>query len=344
MTIQRRPLFLLALFVSLMPLAGQTQPVVDYLVSQVPSDPQADGSNRYSLTDIQTVIGAELYWNVLLRRAVFVDPNSRLTFSVVIDSRLGRVGSQIVEWTVPPTLRRGEIYVSRELLESVFALFPDYTAPGQAESGAEAPDEPPVSDGLPEEPPTAGDSGPIQIKRLLLLTVPAGGAVSDATGSSKAVAKRLIDQLSGALKEGGIEVTSLEWDPEKAAETYLEADALLALRVESASPTMRTAFLYYSVGAARIGEQASGLWPWSRVSESHKQDSRGIAELLYRSYIGEFGETRAVGLRSGPLDVLEGRQFPAVLLNLGIDPGATEEEIQKAAGAIGRSILEMKKS
>jgi N-acetylmuramoyl-L-alanine amidase len=82
---------------------------------------------------------------------------------------------------------------------------------------------------------------------------------------------------------------------------------------------------------------------WSRVSLNYQQASRTLGDLLHRAYQDTLGATRTAGLRNGPIDLLQGRQVPSVLISLGISPASGEVEIRRTADVIGNSLVSLKK-
>ncbi|MBV6480593.1 MAG: hypothetical protein DIKNOCCD_00300 [bacterium] len=317
------------------------QKALDSLLEKVIPEEQAGDLNVYSLTDIQAVLGASLSWNALLRRAVLIEPEGGLSFSLVVGSPLGRCGPDIVEWPQAPILRNGEVYVSRGLLETVFSRYPNYKLPGQEE---EPPAEPPLaeqgSEGEPEEPPPSS-SGDLQIKSVMAILLPSQNAIASATGQSASPTARLVEELRRILEGNGIKLKSVSWNPKTPEKTYMDTDTLLAFRIESASPVMKSSFCYYD--APSPGAKGSELVEWNRVSQNYKRDSRAIADLMCRNFVSTFGDNRSIGLRGGPYQVLQGREAPGVLINLGISPSQSDEEIKKTAEIIGSSLAQIRK-
>lgn len=344
MMIQKRPIILTGLIAISLIAPGvpvYAQGALQNLLDKVIPDEQAGDLNVYALTDIQAVLGASLSWNALLRRAVLVESEGGLSFSMVIGSPLGRCGSEIVEWPQVPTLRTGEVYVSRGLLETVFNRFPDYKLPGQE---LEEPAEPPVADQdteeVPEEPPPAS-SGDLQIKNIMTILLPSKQAVASGTGQSASPTARLIEELRRILDSNGIKLKSVSWNPKDPEKTYMGTDTLLAFRIESATPVMKSSFCYYD--APSPGRRGNELVEWNSGSQNYKRDSRAIADLMYRNFVNAFGESRSIGLRGGPYEVLQGREAPGILINLGISPSNSEEEIKKTAEVIGASLAQIRK-
>jgi len=335
-------LILICLLTNQTPLPAQG--VLDTLLEKVPIDETAGDRNIYSLTDIQAVLGASLSWNALLRRAILKEPESGLTFALVVESPLGRVGTEIVEWPDAPTQRRGEVYVSRGLLEAVFKRYPNYQLPGQeVEEPEPTPEEGASSGAVPEEPPPSEMGGDKPIQNVLAILLPSKSVIAEGTGEKTTPAGIMAGELRKVLDANGIKLTSVNWDPKTPEKSYVEADALVALRVEAASPPLRSSFCYYDAPGLSTEVKGTRLYEWSRVSLNHKRDSRAIADLMYRNYVGVFGEKRSIGLRSAPIDVLQGREVPGVLLTIGLDPGHVKEEARKAAEVIGQSLAQLRK-
>lgn len=335
-------LILVTLLVASGPLLAQS--ALESVLQKVHADERAGDENVYSLTEIQAVLGASLSWNALLRRGVLMEPESGLTFSLVVESPLGRVGNEIVEWPDAPTQRRGEVYVSRGLLESVFSRYPEYKLPGQEEEEPEpTPEGEASTEEVPEEPPPAGMEGDKPIQNVLAVLLPSKAEISGGTGARTHPGELLIDELRKVLESNGIKLVTATWNPKNPEKTYVEADTLVALRVESASPPLRASFCYYDAPGATDQGKGVKLYEWSRVSLNHKRDNRAIADLMYRNYVGVFGEKRSIGLRSAPIDILQGRETPAVMLTIGLSPAHVKDEAKKAAEVIGQSLAQLRK-
>jgi hypothetical protein len=336
--------FLLFIFLFATPCPLMAQTALETLLQKVPADEQAGDRNVYSLTDIQAVLGASLSWNALLRRGILIEPESGLTFALVVESPLGRVGAEIVEWPEAPTQRRGEVYVSRGLLEVVFQRYPNFKLPGQEEMTPEpTPEEGMPTEEIPEEPPPAGMGGDKPIQNVLAILLPSRAVIAAGTGSSASPTALLVGELRKVLDTHGIKVTTVTWNPKSPEKSYVEADTLVALRVEAASPPLRTSFCYYDAPGSTPEGKGTKLYEWSRVSLNHKRDNRAIADLMYRNFVGVFGEKRSIGLRSAPIDILQGREIPAVLLTIGLAPAHIKDEAVKAAEVIGQSLAQLRK-
>lgn len=313
---------------------------LEALLARIPADSRADDANLYSLTDVQAALGADLKWNALLRRAVLVDSKGELNASLIVGSNLGRCGSDLVEWPDPPSFRRGEIYVSRALLEMVFSRYPDYQLPDQPEltvSPTPA-DTEGVAGGEPEEPPAPPEAGDLKIRTLLALTLPVAGLPQGATSI-----ETLLAELARALEETGIRITSAPWNPDSPDQSYQEADVMIAFQVRVGTPAPRSSFFFYDSAPSPGGSDEAGLVEWRQVSQTYKRDSRTIAELLYRNFSGAFGSARATGLRGGPLQVLQGRKLPSVLIQFGLSGGDIMGEIKKMAEVVGSSLTQIRK-
>jgi hypothetical protein len=318
---------------------------LEALLSRIPAETDAEDSNFYALTDVQAAMELEPRWHPLLRRAVQSDPKSGLSFALVVGSRLGRCGAELVEWPEAPTLRRGQIYVSKGLLQTVLKHYPDYRLPGQE---VEIPTPTPAAeasmDEIPEEPPAPTRDSAFQIKTLLAITLPASSSVGSGTPAASNPSRLFIAELGKILKENGIQLRSQVWDPKSPEKSYDSgSDAMVAFRIEAASPPAKASFLYYDAGSVAGDAKRYSLVEWSRVSRNRQQESRAIADLFFRNFVGAFGEKRAAGLRSGPINLLQGRNVPAVFVNLGVSPASAEEEIKKTAEVIGSSLAQIRK-
>ncbi|MCG3199241.1 MAG: hypothetical protein GHCLOJNM_03751 [bacterium] len=332
--------FLGGLFLVLLGVESWGAGALEGLLVRVPADNRADDSNIYSLTDIQTALGADLKWNALLRRAVLIDSRGGVNVSLIVGSNLGRCGSDLVEWPEPPSFRRGEIYVSRALLETVFSHYPDYQLPDQPEETASPTpfESGEIAEGEPEEPPAPPEAGELNLRTLLVVTLPASGLPEGATA-----VESLLSEWTKTLKENGIRVVSASWNPASPDSSYLEADAMIAIQLRVGDPPPRSSFFFYDSSPSPGGRDEASLVEWSRVSQSYKRDSRAIAELLYRNFVSAFGSARATGLRGGPLQVLQGRKLPSVLVQFGVSVEDLTKEIKKMTEVVGASLAQVRK-
>jgi len=173
--------------------------------------------------------------------------------------------------------------------------------------------------------------------------LPSRAAITAGTGDNASPTELLAEELRKVLDANGIKLTTVKWNPTSPETSYVDSDTLVALRVEAASPPLRASFCYYDAPGTTPEGRGPKLYEWSHVSLNHKRDSRAIADLMYRNYVGVFGEKRSIGLRSAPIDILQGREVPGVLLTIGLDPAHVKDEAKRAAEVIGQSLAQLRK-
>lgn len=306
----------------------QAQPALDALLDRIPAADTGD-SNRYSLTDVQYALGLDLDWNPLLRRAQLRDSAGAPVLTLLAGSEIGHVGGEWLRWSEAPRMNNGQLYVSREILESLFSKFPDLRPQGweesetPAESIEEFPGEEPSSEsGSPAFP---GDRQ-IEIRKLLVLYYPVAEYVVSASSQTRGASEVLTETLNQALTEKGIEVTSLPANAPESAISAVRADALVAFWIESGTPVSPGAFFIYDSPGGSPSPAA--LTEWGRVDRAQQVASSRLAQKLLDRFLEVFGESRILGLRKGPVASLQGRSVPSVMLFLGVDSSRAEAEIR----------------
>ena len=322
------------------------QTALEALLEKIPSVETGD-SNRYCLTDIQFALDAGLSWNPLLRRAVLREESGGLSFTLIVGSQLGRVGPHLVEWPVAPALHDGQIYVSEELLATIFRAYPDYRFPGQVEeSPTPTPTIVPLEDlAPPEEPPAFfEEDSTAGVKTLVATFYPPRGAIVSASGSLSSATAVFAEELRSALSAENLNLKTWSSDPNSNKDHMLSrGDVLIAFKISCASPTPKTSFFTHESLAAQTGSKQLDLVEWGTSGSRQKDNSREIAEILSRHYAREFGESRSIGLRNSPVDILQGRREPAVLVNLGISDAEPEAELRKAAKVVAQTLVELQR-
>lgn len=316
----------------------QAQPALDALLEQIPAADTGD-SNRYSLTDVQYALGLDLDWNPLLRRAQLRNSEGSAVLTLLAGSEIGHVGGEWVRWPAAPRMNNGQLYVSKEILESLFSKYPDLRPQGweepetAPESIEEFPGEEPPAD--PDAPAFPG-GGRAEIRKVLVLYHPVAGYVASASAQTRGATEVLIQALNQSLSEKGIGMTSLPVSADESAIAAAQADALIAFWIESGTPVSPGVFfLYDSPGGST---NPSVLTEWGRVDPAQQAASSRLAQRLSDRFLETFGENRILGLRKGPLKPLQGRLAPSVLLYMGIDASRAEAEIQMLSEAVSEAL------
>jgi hypothetical protein len=179
---------------------------------------------------------------------------------------------------------------------------------------------------------------------VLAVFYPPRGAVVSASGSVFSATHALAEELRSVLGAEGIGLkTRNSGSAAVEGGSLSDGDVLIAFKISCASPTPKTSFFTHGSLAARTGPKELDLVEWGGSGGRQKRDSQEVAEILYRNYLREFGESRSLGVRNSPVDILQGRQSPTVLVNLGISDSDAETEIQKAAGVVARSLAELQR-
>jgi len=338
-------LLLFALLVSVPPdLCAES--ALDALLNQIPTNETGD-ANQYCLTDVQFALDAGLSWNPLLKRAVLRDEKSGISVTLIVGSKVGRVGLDLVEWPTAPSFHEGQIYLSRGFLETVFSRYPDYRLPGQSQETPlpiPASEPPPLSE-APEEPPTiaVGEATPT-LESVLAVLYPPQWLVVAASSEVSAATSHLLKDLTEAFAGSGIGLQTEYWQPKNRNPDQLPpADALIAIRIRSASPSPKTSFVVYEGLSIERERKSDFLVEWGQSVGRQQRQSRELGEVLFRNYARAFGRDRTMGLKSGPVDLLRGRQGPALLINLGVESTSAEQEFRKTAEVVAQSLTEWSK-
>jgi hypothetical protein len=151
-------------------------------------------------------------------------------------------------------------------------------------------------------------------------------------------------ELKSALSAENFNLKTWSSDPKTSEDRLLsDGDVLVAFKITCASPTPKTSFFTHGSLATQAGSKHLDLVEWGSSGSRQKDNSREIAEILYRNYAREFGESRSIGIRNSPVDILQGRREPAVLVNLGISDADAEAEMRKAAEVVTQSLVELQR-
>jgi N-acetylmuramoyl-L-alanine amidase len=252
----------------------------------------------------------------------------------------------VVEWPDAPSLRNGEIFISRGVLRVILEKFPDFALPDAlpvptlAEGIASASGVVDTSGEGPEQPPGLEVSwdGSTSIKRIVLVLVPGSGLIANSTPTVTPQLELFAEEFKTVMSERKITANQILWNPAKPGGTNRGADLLLAVEIRSASPVPTTAFLFYEAGTAGGDSGSGGLIDWNQANKSYQKESRTFAEKLTTSYQGVYGKEKTLGVRGGPFRVLQGRMLPAVLVSLGVPQGKSDEDIRQSARLIAASL------
>lgn len=298
----------------------------------------------YALNDVLFSLDAHLSWNALLQKGmVQTDQQRGVNFSFLVGSRKGISNGRLVDWPDPPVMRAGEVFLSRAFLDLALR---EYENPNVRRL-TPINDEQPTSEWQtdeellepPEEPPWLTETTSTRINTLLFLACVNGDVIETETGDHQ-LTLRLGELLAGEIKSQGIELVRQTWPSAEAADSSLKVDAVLACQVFTKLNPNRTGFFYYDSGRTTVERQRSPLVEWSRASQVRQADSIRLAEKMLQAYQQEIGaETRTVGIRCGPMAVLQGHQVPAVLLSLEVASSSPEWELKQTAQSLGLSLL-----
>ena len=322
---------------------AQAQPALEELLSRIPARETSD-RNRYSMTDVQYALRARLDWNALLQRSRIVHEESGLSFTLVVGSSIGSCASKLVEWPEPPTMRGGEIFVSEGLLKVVFENFPDFKLEGQAEEPLEMP---PVSDldemALEEPPQLYSEESPKALKNIVAVFLSGDPQVGEGTETANSPAKQLMDKVTAGVTGEGVSLETKLLALGNADSLGQSGDAMIAVRIESASPTPSSAFLYYEYQSLPSQSRGNALVEWDRVPAQVRGASRSMAETFNREFAEVFGSSRTYGVRGAPIELLQGLRVPSIQINLGVPSGGgLGADLEKMVEVFKRSLTQLK--
>ena len=157
-----------------------------------------------------------------------------------------------------------------------------------------------------------------------------GGDEGAEAGFYESFAGELKVLLSG--EDISLKVTS--WSPDSAADSYLDADFLLGCHIQEGSPPPKTSFVYYDAGSDSENTNRSLLEEWTQASRGYSRASKAVGERMDEGFKEGFGPDRTIGVRGAPMRILQGRQCPALMMNLGIVSASAELEISQAVRII----------